>query len=310
MTTEKERISGAESPNDEAIAMEIYNAGARAIGADPIASFDHTNKCGRPRALAELAKARELLCPPASPPAKVGDVKKLDIEKVSRIILGKPTEESTIGEIGRAVDAAADVLSHIDGELAKAQLTAKNWEIAYDKAMRERDTYAGQAHAYVQACNRQDRELAKVREELASVLASELDEITTIKNERDEAKAIYEGRFYPLANQFCENAGIAYDGDASIDRASAITKAMQSQVADLRSTVEAQAEEIATLKRDIEALKAELAAATKRVTKLIEAAAEVEADMSSHDEYCDAVQLGPDLGPSTKPCNCRRKVCG
>jgi uncharacterized protein YijF (DUF1287 family) len=44
--------------------MEIFNAGCAAIDVDSITSLDELNRVGKPRALAELAKARELLCLP------------------------------------------------------------------------------------------------------------------------------------------------------------------------------------------------------------------------------------------------------
>ena len=37
---------------------------------------------------------------------------------------------------------------------------------------------------------------------------------------------------------------------------------------------------------------------------------EAQAAPEEHDEYCDTRQLGPDLGPSTKPCNCKRGDVG
>jgi hypothetical protein len=54
-------------------------------------------------------------------------------------------------------------------QLAKVRIIAANWEIAYDKAMREHDTYAGQAHAYVQECNRMQRQLDADQGELAEM---------------------------------------------------------------------------------------------------------------------------------------------
>jgi len=33
--------------------------------------------------------------------------------------------------------------------------------------------------------------------------------------------------------------------------------------------------------------------------------AEVKRLRAQHDEYCDALELSPMLGPSQKPCNCR-----
>jgi chromosome segregation ATPase len=84
-------------------------------------------------------------------------------------------DEDGLHRIARMASEAA--IAHVGGELAKVRITAANWEIAYDKAMRERDTYAGQAHAYVQACNQMDREIATLKRDLERV-----------SRERDEAE--------------------------------------------------------------------------------------------------------------------------
>lgn len=49
----------------------------------------------------------------------------------------------------------------------------------------------------------------------------------------------------------------------------------------------------------IESLKNELFLGRAQIVRALRAA-------ETHDPNCDSVGVGPDLAPSTKPCNCRR----
>jgi chromosome segregation ATPase len=110
------------------------------------------------------------VAPPAPTPTNGGDAEVLRPERIRAVIQawGQTTSTPDMDVLHRLAYMATEAaIAHVGGELAKVQTTAKNWEIAYDKATRERDTYAGQAYAYVQECDRMDRELAKVRKELS-----------------------------------------------------------------------------------------------------------------------------------------------